>query len=143
MRPKPKMLNRLPRILRPPQQQRITPRWRPQRQLIQRQALPARLFNPSPCRGGEVERRDGEFFRHRKQTDVVGDGADDDDGFLCRGDLFARAAGSEHGEAGEGERGAVGAGHEEAAEDDFVEVGVGFACVVCVRGGIGEVCLWD
>ena len=140
MRPKPKMLHRLPRILRSPQQQRITPRRRPERQLIERQALPARLFDPRPRRGCEAQRRDGELLRHGEQTGVVGDGANDDDGLGRRGNLLARAAGGEHGEAGEGERGPVGAGHEEPAEDDFVEVRVGFACVDVLglgKGGFG------
>ena len=137
MRPEPEMLHRLPRILRSPQQQRITPRGRPERQLIERQALPARLFDPRPRRGGEVQRRDGEVLGHREQTGIIGDGADDDDGLVGRGHLFARAAGGEHGEAGEGERGPVRAGHEEPAEDDFVEVRVGSACWVALGLGNG------
>ena len=122
MGPKPKVLHRLPRILRSPQQQRITPRRRPERQLIQSQALAARLLDPSPRGSREVERRNGEFLRYLEQAGIVGDGADDDDGFDCRGNLLAGAAGGEHGETAEGEGGAVGAGHEEAAENNFVEV---------------------
>ena len=122
MRPKTEMLHRLPRILRSPQQQRITPRRRPQRQLIERQALPARLLDPRPRSRREVKRRNGELLGHFQQAGVVGDGTDDDDGFVCRGDLLGGAAGGEHAEAGEGEGGAVRAGHEESAENDFVEV---------------------
>ena len=124
------MLHRLPRILRPPQQQRITPRRRPQRQLIQRQALPARLLDPCPRRCGKVQRRNSKLLRHFQQTGVVGDGTDDDDRFVGRGAVFgcATAAGGEHAEAGEGEGGPVRARHEEPAENDFVEVGVCFAC---------------
>ena len=116
------MLHRLPRILRSPQQQRIAPCRRPERQLIQRQALPARLLDAGPRRGGEAERRDSELLGHLEQAGVVGDGADDDDGLVRRGEFLAGAAGGEHGEAAEGDGGAVGAGHEEAAEDDFIEV---------------------
>lgn len=133
------MLHRLPRALRPPQQQRPAPRRRPQRQLIQRQALPAGLLDAGARRGREVERRDRELGGHGQQADVVGDGADDDDGLVGgRGALLVggAAAGGEHGEAGEGERGAVGAGHEEPAEDDFVEVRVGFAYGL-EEGGVG------
>ena len=42
-------------------------------------------------------------------------------------------------EARERERRAVDAGHEEAAEDDFVEGGVGAACVGCEGGGVSDV----
>lgn len=77
-----------------------------------------------------MERRNGEFLGHFQQADVVGDGTDHHDGFVRGGDFLARAARGEHAEAAEGEGGTVGAGHEEAAEDDFVEVRVGFACGV-------------
>ena len=83
MRPKPKMLNRLPRILRPPKQQRILPRRLPKRQLIQRQTLPTSLLNPRACRGGEMQCRDSQGFDF-EQACVVRDGADHDEGFLGR-----------------------------------------------------------
>ncbi len=95
MRPKTKVLDRLPRILRPPQQQRITPRRRPHRQLIQRNTLPARLLDASARSGGEVESRDGEFG-DREETRVVGYGADYDEGFGYGGGLGGGAAGREH-----------------------------------------------
>ncbi len=74
-----------------------------------------------------MQRGDRELLGHGEQARVVGDGADDDDGLGGRGELVGGPAGGEHGEAGEGEGGAVRAGHEEAAEDDFVEGGVGAA----------------
>lgn len=117
MRPKPKMLHRLPRILRAPQQQRVLPRRLPQRQLIQRQALPARLLDPRASGRGEVQGRDGHGL-YFEQARVVCDGADDDEGFFGPGEAL---------EAGEGEGGAVDAGGEEAAEDDAVEGGGGTA----------------
>lgn len=129
------MLHRLPRILRSPQQQRITPRRGPKRQLIERQALPARLLDPRSRGRRKVERRNGELLGHLQQAGVVGDGTDDDNRFVCRGDLLGGAAGGEHAEAREGEGGAVGAGHEEPAENDFVEVGVRFPCMDNVRTG--------
>ncbi len=127
MRPKPKMLNRLPRILRSPQKQRITPRRRSQRQLIQRQTLTPSLLNTSASRSSETEGRDGEFGDGQEAA-VVCDCAYDDESAGCGLELGGSAAGSEHGEAGEGEGGAVDAGHEEAAEDYFVEGGVGATC---------------
>ena len=69
-----------------------------------------------------MEGRDGEFLRHLQQAVVVGDGADDDDGFVRWSDFLAGPARGEQGEPAEGEWGAVGAGHEEAAENDFIEV---------------------
>lgn len=129
------MLDRLPRILRSPQQQRVAPRRRPERQLVQCQALAASLLDPRSRGGGEVERRDRELLGHFEQARVVGDGADDDNGLVGRGHLLAGAARREHAEAGEGERGPVRARHEESAQNDFVEVGVGFACGCGVRWG--------
>ena len=82
-----------------------------------------------------MECRNGEFLGHFQQAGIVSDGTDDDDGLFRWGDLLAGAAGGEHGESAEGERGTVGAGHEEAAENDFVEVRVGFAYVGGVRRG--------
>ena len=135
MWPKTEMLHRLPRILRSPQQQRVTPRRRPKRQLIERQALPARLLDPRSRGRRKVERRNGEFLGHFQQAGIVGDGTDDDDCFVCSGGFLGGAAGGEHAEAGEGDGGAVRAGHEEPAENDFVEVGVRFPCAGGVRTG--------
>ena len=66
--------------------------------------------------------RDGEFLGYFQQAVVVGDGTDDDDCFVRWSDLLAGAARGEQGEPAEGEGGTVCAGHEEAAENDFVEV---------------------
>lgn len=96
MRPKPKMLHRLSRILRPPKQQRITPRRMSHRQLIQRQALPPGLLDPRTSSSGEVERGDGEFW-NSEETGVVCDGADDDESAVSGSEFFAGAAGGEHG----------------------------------------------
>lgn len=69
-----------------------------------------------------MECRDGELLRYLQQAVVVGDGADDDYDFVRWCDFLAGPARGEQGEPAEGEGGAVGAGHEEAAENDFVEV---------------------
>ena len=96
MRPKPKMLHRLSRILRTSEQQCITPRRMSHRQLIHCQALSPRLFNPRTSRSSEVESRDGEFGDSEK-TSVVCDGADDDESAVGGREFFAGAAGGEHG----------------------------------------------
>lgn len=113
------MLNRLPRILRPPQQQRILTRRLLQRQLIQRQTLTPRLLDPCPRGRSEMECCDGHGLDFQ-QTRIVRDGADYDEGFLGAGETL---------EAREGHWGAVDAGHEEAAEDDAVECRGSAACV--------------
>ena len=118
MRPKPKMLNRLPRILRAPKQQRIRPRRCPQRQLVHSQTLPARLLDPRSRRSREVQRRYCQL-RDFQQARVVRDGSDYDEGFL-RPRHFREPA--------EGHGWAVDARHEEAAEDDAIEGGGGAAC---------------
>ena len=118
MRPKPKMLHRLSRILRSPQQQRVRARRRPQSQLIHRQALPTRFLDPCSRSRCESQRRDSQLG-DGEQTRVVGDCANDDEG------LFGAGHG---GETGKGHGRAIDAGHEEAAEHDAVEGGGGTAC---------------
>lgn len=129
MRPKPKMLDRLAGVLRSPQQKRIATRRPPQRQLIKRQTLASCLLDTSTRGRREAESGDCEFG-NCEQAGVVGDGTHDNEGALGWLHFLAGAAAGEHGKAGEGERGAVDAGHEEAAEDYFVEVGVRTACVL-------------
>lgn len=61
------------------------------------------------------------------------------------GDIFRGSRGWRAWLGGRGTSGAVDAGHEEAAENDFVEIGVGAAwnvileklCGVCIDGGYG------
>lgn len=95
-------------------------------QLVQSQRLTTSLLDSGSGGGCEAESGDGELG-NGEETVVVGDGAHNDDGlalvFLC-GTL---ALGDGY-EAGNGDGRAVDAGHEEAAEDDLVEVGVGTAC---------------
>ena len=121
------MLHRLPRILLAPHQNRVTPRRCPYRQLIQSQAFPTCLQDPCPRRRGEPQRRDAQF-RDCQKAHIVRHGADGHEGFV-RNDVACGlgAWGGEFDEAGEGERGAVNAGHEEPFEDDAVEGGVGAA----------------
>lgn len=141
MRPKPKMLNRLPRILRSPYKQGITPRRRPQSQLIQRQALPTRLLDPRSSGSGEPQGRNADF-RDGQKARVIGDGPDHDDCFLVFGGAFGGVGvglrggvGGITGEAGERQRWAIDAGGEQTAEDDFVE---GAVCAACgFQGGMG------
>jgi hypothetical protein len=126
MRPKPEMLHTLPGILRSTQQQRIRTGRRPHSQLIQRQSLTTSLLDASAGSSCEAEGRNGQLGDGEEAV-VVGDGAHDDDGLVLGGVVGALGVGGAY-EAGEGDGGAVDAGHEEAAEDDLVEVGVGTTC---------------
>ena len=128
MRPKAKMLDGLPTILRSPQQHAITPLWCPQRQLINRQAFTPCLFDPGSCGAREAECSYGQLG-HGEEADVVCDCADDDEGFGVLG-----CVGGVSCETGEGDGRAVDAGHEEAAEEDFVEGAVCAAWRVGVSG---------
>ena len=65
-------------------------------------------------------------FGDLEEAVVVGDGADDADCLVLVG-LFRGFGGDFGGDAGDGHGRAVDAGHEEALEDDFVEVGFGTA----------------
>ncbi len=66
-------------------------------------------------------------FGDGKQAVVIGDGADDDYGLVGVGRVLGVGAGDVD-DAGDGHGRTVDPGHEEAAEDYFVEVGVGAAC---------------
>ena len=125
VRPEAEMLNSLACVLGTPQQQRVSTGGRLQRELIDGEALAAGGLDPGAGGRGEAERGDRELG-HGEEAVVIGDGADDDDRLalvrlarvLVRGD--GDDARDRHG-------GAVHARHEEAAEDDFVEVRVGTA----------------
>lgn len=96
MRPKSKMLHRLTRILRSPQQQTIAPQRRTHSELVQLETLTASFLNASARGGREAKCEDGQLGDY-KQTGVVGDGADDDQIAGCGGHLFGGPAGGEHG----------------------------------------------
>lgn len=112
-----KVLDGLPRRRLAAQQHAVAPRRRGERELVERQDLPAGGDDAGAGALGDAERRDAELG-HVEQARVVGDGSDN------RGRLALLAL-HEFGELGERERGAVGLGHVEAAEDDGVELGVG------------------
>ena len=119
------MLKRLARVLGPPQPQRVRSRRCLPPQLIQRQALPPGLFDARARGGGEAERGHRELG-HGEEAVVVRDRAYHHDG-LAAVRLFRVRVRGQVGEAGEGEGRPVDARHEEAAEDDLVEVRVGTA----------------
>lgn len=69
-----------------------------------------------------MECRNGKFLRHFQQADIISDGTDNNDSFVRGCNFLAGTTRGKHAEAGEGEGWTIGAGHEEAAENDFVEV---------------------
>jgi len=122
VRAKAEMLDRLTRVLRSTQQDNIASSRVSHGQLIDRQALSASLFDPGASCGCEAEGCDVQLW-DREHAVVVCDGADDGDGLVGVG-LFGGLGRDFSCDAGDGHGWAVDAGHEEAAEDDFVEVGV-------------------
>lgn len=94
-------------------------------ELIDCQALSTRSLNSCAGCCGESESSDVEC-RDFEKAIVVGNGADNADGLVFVGllCLFGRDFA---GDSGNGHGRAVDAGHEQAAKDNFVEVGVGAA----------------
>ena len=104
-------------------------------ELVESQALAAGLGDASAGTLSEVKGADLEVGRELRGADVVGDGANNNS------DL-AGARAHERGNLADGHRRAVGAGGEEALQDDAVELGVRAAGKEAVelwgaRGGAG------
>lgn len=91
--------------------------------LVEGDGLTAGGSNAGTGGGGEAESRNGDLG-DGQETVVVGDGANDDDGLLLVAVLDVG------GNAGEGDGRAVDARHEEAAQDNLVEVGLRAACEI-------------
>lgn len=125
MRAEAEVLDGLSRVLGAPKKERIRASRGPYRELVERQALPPSGEDARAGGGGESQRGDAELGDLEKPV-VVGDGADDDDR-LAQALLAGAAALGIGDDAGDGYRGPVDAGHEEAAEDDLIEIGVGAA----------------
>ena len=123
MRPKPKVLNRFTRVLGPPQQQSIRTSRCLQSQLIQSQALPTSLLDPGARGRGKAQCSDREL-RDGKKAIVICNRANDYNRLSIIRLLVVGIRG-EVCKAREGDGRAVDARHEEAAEDDFVEIRVG------------------
>jgi len=88
-------------------------------ELVEGEGLAAGSDDSGTGGGGEAEGRDVDLG-NLGETVVVGHGTDNDDGAL----LIILDVG---GDAGDGNGGSVDAGHEESAENNLVEVGVGSA----------------
>lgn len=115
------MLDGLPRVLGSPEQQGSRSSRLPERELVESEALSSSGLDTGTGSAGESEGGNGELG-HLEETDVVGDGGDDDDGVggsVSRVTLVDLA-----GDSGEGEGRAVDARHIESAEDGLVELGV-------------------
>lgn len=118
-----KVPDTLSRVLWPSQKQSVGACWGTEGQLVESDGFTTSGNDPGARSGGESESGYGDLW-NVIETGVIGDGADDDDGLIGRlgvfvGDLF--------GDAGEGDGRSVDFRHEESAEDDLVEVGVGSA----------------
>lgn len=99
-------------------------------ELIESEALSTGGLNASAGSAGEAEGSDRELG-DLKETDVVGDGGDGDNG---RSGLELRVGlGDLASDARDGKRGAVDARHIQAAEDDLVELGLSAASQEAVK----------
>lgn len=118
--PHPEMLDRLSRVLGSSEENNVRACWVLHSQLINGHAATTSLFDASARCGREAQRGDVEGWDGQEAV-VVCDGSDDTDGLVgvC---FLGRFSSDFAGDAGDGHGGAVDAGHEEAAEDDFVEV---------------------
>lgn len=100
-------------------------------QLVQGDGLATSGKDASAGGGGEAQSGDG-HLGDLEQTDVVGDGADDNDSLLVVAVLQVGL------DAGQGDRGPVDAGHKQTAQDNLVEGRVGTTCSsIWVRIGPG------
>jgi hypothetical protein len=110
--------------------------------LVDGESLTTSLLDAGAGRGGEAHGSDGELGELEK-TDIVGDGADNDNGLASVG-LGGVLVGSGRDDLGEGDRGTVDLRHHQTAEDDLVEGSVGATCgfvsprTTCASRGPGE-----
>lgn len=114
------VLNSLSGVLRSTEEEGVASGRSAESQLIQGEDLTTGGQDAGAGSGGEAESRNAELG-DGQETVVVGDGADDDDG------LVVGLLGDVGDDPGERHGGPVDAGHEEAAEDDLVEGGLGAA----------------
>lgn len=91
-----------------------------ERELIEGQDLAASLLDAGTSRLSDVESSDGDLG-DREDALVISDGSDDNE------DGIGSLALSMRSDLLEGDRGAVGAGHDQAAEHDLVEVSLSTA----------------
>ncbi|KAJ6260637.1 hypothetical protein Dda_4864 [Drechslerella dactyloides] len=120
-----KVPDRLAGVLGASEQESVGASWGPQSELVESQGLAAGSNDAGARGGGESQSGNGDL-RGGDQAGVVGDGADNDDGLAIRLGLLVA---DEAVDAREGDRRAVDLRHEEAAEDNLVEAGVGSAYV--------------
>lgn len=122
VRAKAEVLDRLPSVLRSPNEKSVTSSRRPQRKLVESQSLASDCLDPGASGGCEPQGSDGELG-NRKKTVVVSDGTDNDNGFVV---VVGRVwVGTVLDDAGDRDRGPVDLRHKETAEDSLVEGTVG------------------
>lgn len=122
-----KVLNSLAGILGASDEKGVASRGSPQCQLVEGQDLTTGSQDSGPRSRGEAKSSDAHLGDGQEAV-VIGDGANDDDGLA-----FGLLGGVCH-DARDGHRRAVDSRHEEAAEDDLVEVGIGSPCAMNQMG---------
>lgn len=117
---KTEVLDSLTGVLGTSEKQSVASSGRTESQLIQSQDLSSSGENAGASSGGEPESSDAEL-RDSQEAVVIGDGTNDHDGALI---IITRSVGND---SGDRDWGSVDAGHEESAEDNLVEGGLGSA----------------
>lgn len=120
VRSKAEMLDGLSGVLRPSEEEGVGAGRGPHRELVEGQALASGGDDAGAGGCSESQRGDGELG-DLEQSVVVRHGADYDNGF-AQGLLACPATLGVRNDAGERDWRAIDLGHEETAEDDFVEV---------------------
>lgn len=122
VRAKPEVLNRLPSILGPSDEECVAPSRRPQGKLIKSQSLASGCLDPGASSGSESQSGDGKL-RDREETVIISDGADNDDSLIV---VVGRVwVSTILDDTGDRDRGPVDLGHEETAENSLIEGAVG------------------
>jgi hypothetical protein len=122
------MLNSLSGILRSSEEEGVGTGGASQCKLIKGEDFTSSSLDSGSGGGGEAKSCDAHLW-DGKETVVISDGTDNNDGLRDGLVLSGWEIGRAH-QTGEGDRGAVNARHKEAAEHDFVEVGVGTTCLL-------------
>lgn len=114
MRAEAEVLDGLAGVLWSTEEESVASGWSAESKLVKGQALTTGSNDASTGSGGEAEGSNAELWNGQK-TVVIGDGTDNDHG------LVVGLLGHVGGNAREGDRWAVDARHEQAAEDNLVE----------------------
>lgn len=122
VRAKPEVFNRLPSVLRSPDEKGVASSRRPQRELVKSQSLASSCLDSGASGGSESQSGDGKL-RDSEETVIVSDGTDNDNSLVI---VVSRVwISTVLDDAGDRDRGPVDLGHEETAKNSLIEGAVG------------------